>query len=246
MIKNLLKFGMRKRWPAFGFITKKLFPEGLITSSKYGAMLQLDPYEAVEGSVLFDGYFDEAVLLAMRDNLKRSEVVWDIGANVGVHAFTIKKLLPDVQCHAFEPFYKNFARLCINQQLNPDCQIFKYNIALSDKRNVETIHTTVYNSGRTSIHALEHATSTGISIFTTTGDELISLGVPAPHVIKIDTEGNEFAILTGCRTLLEKPNQLRAIIYESFNTDNKLEQLLSGYGFTITRLDATDNFLAKR
>ncbi len=246
MINYILKFGMRRRWPGFGFTAKKLFPEGIIASSKYGTTLQLDPYEAVEGSVLFDGYFDEAVLLAIRDNLKPGEVVWDIGANVGLHAFTIKKLMPTIQCYAFEPFYKNFARLCVNQQLNPDCQIFKYNVALSDRRSIETIHTTENNSGRTSIRELENASSTGVSIFTTMGDELISLGVPAPHVIKLDTEGSELAILTGCKMLLEKSNQLRAIIYESFNTDNKLEHLLSGYGFTITRLDATDNFLAKR
>lgn len=246
MMKNILTFGMRKRWPGFGFITKKFFAEGIVATNKYGTTLRLDPYEAVEGSVLFDGYFDEAVLLALKDNLKPGEVFWDIGANVGLHALTIKKLMPTVQCHAFEPFYKNFARLCVNQQLNPASPVHKYNLALSDKRSVETIHTTLNNSGRTSIHALQNAASTDVTIFTTTGDELISLGVPSPHVIKLDTEGSELAILTGCKGLLEKPNQVRAIIYESFDTDKKLEQLLSGYGFTITSLDTSDNFLAKR
>jgi FkbM family methyltransferase len=246
MIKSILKFGMRKRWPGFGFVTKKFFPEGIVATNKYGTILKLDPYEAVEGSVLFDGYFDEAVLVAIKDNLKPGEVFWDIGANVGLHSFTIKKLMPTVQCHAFEPFYKNFARLCVNQQLNPDSQISKYNLALSDKRSIETIHTTVNNSGRTSIYALQNAASTDVTIFTTTGDEIISLGVPAPHVIKLDTEGSELAILAGCKMLLEKTNQVHTIIYESFDTDGKLEQLLSDYGFTITSLDATDNFLAKR
>lgn len=246
MIKSILKFGMRKRWPGFGFVSKKIFPEGILATNKYGSTLRLDPYEAVEGGVLFDGYFDESVLLALKDNLKPGEVFWDIGANVGLHSFTIKKLMPAVQCHAFEPFYKNFSRLCFNQQLNPDSPIVKYNFALSDKRSVETIHTTINNSGRTSIHALQNAASTDVTIFTTTGDELISLGVPAPHVIKLDTEGSELAILTGCKLLLEKPNQVRAIIYESFDTDSKLEQLLFGHGFTITSLDAIDNFLAKR
>jgi FkbM family methyltransferase len=237
---------MRRRWPGFGFATKKLFPGGIVTKNKYGATFQLDPYEAVEGSVLFDGYFDEPVLLAIQSNLKPGEVFWDIGANVGLHAFTIKKLIPTVQCHAFEPFYKNFARLCNNQLLNPDAQISKYNLALSDKRSVETIHTTVNNSGRTSIHALQNAASTDVAVITTTGDELISLGVPAPHVIKLDTEGSEQSILAGCAMLLQQHNQVRAIIYETFKTDKKLEKLLSGYGFKITSLDATDNFLAKR
>ncbi|HEU5292733.1 MAG TPA: FkbM family methyltransferase [Cyclobacteriaceae bacterium] len=246
MIKSILKFGMKKRWPGFGFVTKKLFPEGIVAQNKYHTTFLLDPYEAVEGSVLFDGYFDEGVLIAMQDSLRPGDVFWDIGANVGLHSFTIKKLIPTIQCHAFEPFYKNFARLCTNQELNPGAQVFKYNLALSDRRGIETIHTTINNSGRTSIHALQNAASTDVAIFTTTGDELISLGVPAPHVIKLDTEGSEFAILTGCKTLLEQPNQVRAIIYESFEKDKKLEQLLSSYGFKITSLDARDNFLAKR
>lgn len=245
LLKNILLAGMRKRLPGFGFTTFKLYPQGVITSNKYGVRMQLDPYEAVEGSVLFDGYFDEFVLDHVVKNIKQGDVFWDVGANVGLHSFTIKKLVPTIECFAFEPFYKNFARLCTNQNLNPQLKINKYNLALADHAGIETLYTSENNAGRTSLTPLQNATPTEIHINTLTGDDLLHLGVPQPNIIKLDTEGTELAILQGFNKLL-KDNKVRAILYESFSQQIEIEKYLSDFDFTVTPIDRLSNFIAIR
>jgi len=245
LIKNILLAGMRRRLPGFGFATSKLYPQGVITSNKYGVRMQLDPYEAVEGSVLFDGYFDEPVLDHLVKNAKQGDVFWDVGANVGLHSFTIKKLAPTLECFAFEPFYKNFARLCINQNLNPHLKINKYNLALANRAGIEALYTSENNAGRTSLNPLQNSTPTQIHINTLTGNELLLLGVPQPTIIKLDTEGTELAILQGCNELLKNTN-LRVILYESFSQQAEIAHYLNDFGFTVTPIDSLSNFAATR
>lgn len=245
LMKSMLVVGMRKRWPGFGFMTSKIYPQGIITNTKHGVRLQLDPYQAVEGTVLFDGYFDESVLNTLIQHLKPGEVFWDVGANVGLHTFTVKKLLPTVQCLAFEPFYKNFERLCVNQSLNPELKIEKYNMALASKTAIETQYTSDNNAGRTSLQPLPDARSTEIYINTIRGDDLIDLGLPKPHVMKLDTEGTELKILQGCSRLLTSSN-LRLIIYETFSQQKEIDQYLTEFGFSITPIDTLSNFMAIR
>jgi FkbM family methyltransferase len=245
LLKNLLLAGMRKRLPGFGFTTLKLYAGGIITKNKFGVRMQLNPYEAVEGSVLFDGYFDEPVLQAITENLLANEVFWDIGANVGLHTLTVKKIKPDVECIAFEPFYKNFERLCFNQALNPDLQVLKYNLALADQSKIEKLYTSFNNSGRTSLQPLQDSLTTEIFIPTVTGDSLIQSAVPRPHVIKLDTEGTELAILQGCLKLLQE-SQLRVVVYESFTQQTEIEKFLMSFGFSIKPIDSLSNFIAVR
>jgi FkbM family methyltransferase len=245
LLKNLLLGGMRRRLPGFGFTTSKLYPAGIITANKFAVRMQLNPYEAVEGSVLFDGYFDEPVLQAITENLRANEVFWDIGANVGLHALTVKKIKSDVECIAFEPFYKNFERLCTNQALNPDLPVVKYNLALADKSTIEKLYTSLNNSGRTSLQPLQDSVTTEIFVSTVTGDGLIQSGVPQPHVMKLDTEGTELAILHGCLELLQK-NQLRVIVYESFTQQMDIEKFLKSFGFNVKPIDSLGNFIAVR
>jgi len=245
LLKNILLAGMRRRLPGFGFVTSRLYPQGIITANKYGVRMQLDPYEAVEGSVLFDGYFDEPVLDQLVKNIRQDDVFWDVGANVGLHTFTIKKLAPTLTCFAFEPFYKNFARLCVNQNLNPHLKISKYNLALASNAGIETLYTSANNAGRTSLNPLENSTPTEIHISTVTGDDLLRLGIAQPNIIKLDTEGTELAILRGCKDVL-KANKLRAVLYESFSQHEAIAQYLTDFGFKVTPIDSLSNFIATR
>lgn len=245
LMKSILKFGMRRRWPGFGFVTSQLYPRGIVSKTKYDFHMILNPYQAVEGSVLFDGFFDEPVLLAIKSHLKENDVFWDIGANVGLHSFAVKKLMPKVECVAFEPFHENFERLCANQALNKDLQITKCNVALSDDKRVVDFYTTANNAGRTGINPMEGSVITGVKGITITGDELVKMNVPSPNVIKLDTEGSELAILKGCKNILAD-KKLRAVIYESFDQASSVARVLTESGFDVQPLDDRDNFIAIR
>lgn len=244
-LKNILLAGMRKRWIGFGLVTSKFYPQGIISTNKFGVSMKLNPMEAIEGSVLFDGYFDEPVLLALQKNMNADGILWDVGANVGLHSFTIKKLIPSMNCYAFEPYYKNFERLCINQRLNPDLSIHKLNLALDKQPGLVKLYSTPNNAGRTSIHSLHNSFATDVYAYATTGDSLINAGIPEPNVIKLDTEGNELAILQGCTHILEN-SKLHTIIYESFDLQQDLENHLKRFGFAVNPIDRLGNFVATR
>jgi len=244
-VKSFLLAGMRNRLPGFGFVTSKLYPNGIIAYNKFGVRMKLNPYEAIEGSVLFDGYFDEPVLQSLIEHLNDKDVFWDIGANVGLHALTVKKIKPDVQCFAFEFFYKNFERLCINQSLNAHLSIQKYNLALAERPGIEKLYTTHNNAGRTSLQPLQDAHTTEIFVTTIKGDDLILSGAFQPHVIKLDTEGTELAILQGCIKILQQ-NILRVVIYESFTQQSEIERFLQDFGFIVKPIDSLSNFIATR
>ncbi|MBN8577353.1 MAG: FkbM family methyltransferase [Cytophagales bacterium] len=244
-LKSILLAGMRRRLPGFGFATAKLFPSGIIATNKYGVTMQLNPYEAVEGSVLMDGYFDEPVLNGILMHLQPDDVVWDVGANVGLHSLAIKKLKPTAHVYAFEPFSRNFERLCINQQLNPDLPIHKFNLALGTRVSIAKLYTTPRNAGRTSLQPLQHTQTTEVAVATIAGDDLVLHQVPQPQVIKLDTEGTELEILKGCASIL-KDTALRVVIYESFTQQQEIKTLLSSHGFTIKAIDTVSNFIAIR
>lgn len=245
IIKSALLFGLRRRYRGFGYVTSKLYKQGIIASNKFGVKFSLDPYDAIEGSILMDGYFDEPVLQALLAQLKEGDTFWDVGANIGLHALTIKKLNPSVNCYCFEPFYSNFGRLAKNNLLNPATEINKYNFGLAAEHSVESIHTTLNNHGRSSLNFINNSQATGINVATLPGDFLLQKGIPSPNVIKIDTEGFEFSVLTGCMKLLES-KELRAIVYEAFTDQSTISSFLANFGFRVSPIDQIDNFLAVR
>jgi FkbM family methyltransferase len=245
IVKSVLLFGLQRKYCGFGYATSKLYKQGIIASNKFGVKFSLDPYDAIEGSILMDGYFDEPVLHALVGQLKEGDTFWDVGSNIGLHSLTIKKLKPSINCYCFEPYYLNFARLVKNSLLNPALEIIKYNFGLAVEHSVEGIHTTLNNHGRSSLNAMTNSQPTNVNVATLPGDFLLQKGVPLPNVMKIDTEGFEFSVLKGCIKLLES-NELRAIVYEAFTDQSTISSFLTNFGFKVSRIDQIDNFLAVR
>lgn len=67
-------------------------------------------------------------------------------------------------------------------------------------------------------------------------DDLSSAEVAAPHVVKIDVEGNEYEVLQGMNGILES-KQIRAVIFEDNPGDSSSKQILTARGFRITQLE---------
>jgi FkbM family methyltransferase len=245
MLNDILLYGFKKNIPGFGFASKVFCKQGFITENKFGVTLALNPYEYIDAEVLTSGYFDETVLAALLKYLVPDSIYWDLGANIGLHSFTIKKLLPTVECHCFEPFYSNFQKLTTTQLLNPSLSIQKYNFGLSDTTSVKEIYTTPGNHGRSGFHQLTRTHATQVHVLATSGDELISQGLAIPNVIKIDTEGHELSILKGCQSILHSDN-LKAIAFEAIADAEEIISFLKKFCFETSTLDDKENFIAVR
>lgn len=246
MIKAVIQFGLRKNFRGFGFLVKYFFKEGRIClKNKFGASFFLDPFQKIDYAVIKNGYFDEDVYNALLANLKEGDVLWDIGANIGMHSITIKKNLPSVTCLAFEPFPDNFHKLRENVKLNK-LSIKCYNFALHNGLDLKKMYSFPNNAGLTGFNEIEKSFDTEIEVPTFSGDFIVdTFSVKKPNVIKIDTEGNELNILTGLKSMF-KSGELHTVIFECNHGLNELMMFFRSQNFEVKRLSESPNFIARR
>jgi FkbM family methyltransferase len=193
-------------------------------------------------------YEEEPQTIEWMDSLSSSDVLWDIGANVG--AFSIYAALErKCQVYGFEPEAQNFALLIENIMINevqnrytatniPLSKSFglgklfphamtkggAYNQFFLDENNGGTDRLA---DGSTPVSQLQF----GISI-----DELIDHhGLAFPTHIKIDVDGNEPDVIDGALRTLED-SRLKGILIEldpSASEHMRAKKLIKDSGFEV-------------
>jgi len=257
MLNSLISFLLRKGIRGSLFLTNLFNRKYIHTSNKFGVKMVLDPREYLEKEIIANGYYEEEVINHLAE-AKRIDnpVVWDIGANVGLHSLTFKKRFPKATVCCFEPFYYNFNKLAINEKLNPDIELMKFNFGLTTQLEVNKIYTSKGNAGRTSFLKLKNSQDTAVNILSCSGDFLVENNIaPMPNLIKIDVEGMELSVFDGCDKILRNPN-LHTIIFEgpkNISPQDELIELLEGYGFQIDVIprkialhETNENYMASR
>lgn len=123
--------------------------------------------------------------------------VLDIGGNIGATALNFARVFPNATVFAFEPAPDNFAVLARNAA-NCD-RIRPFNVGLGPRDATLELFASddPANFGGYSLHAAgsDPSRRTSVPVRAVAGI-LAELGVAAPDVIKVDTEGAEWDILT--------------------------------------------------
>ncbi len=226
----------------------------LEVESKHGLRLLLDPYEYVDSQILRFGYYEEEVLDGLLSDFHDGDVVWDIGANIGLHALTIAKLRPTAQVSAFEP----------NPALNTLIQsaarrnalmVNTVSTALDSVGGTARLYLSPGNAGMSSLHNWgADPQQPSIDVTTARAEDLVAASqISSPNIVKIDVEGNEDRVLSGMSRLLANP-RLHTIVFEDSTQEaTKAKEILYAAGFQInplSRREAThhhlDNYVAKR
>lgn len=249
---------LRNKIPGSGFICRLLKKDKVLVNNDFGVKMQLNPAEYLEKEIIANGYYEPEVinrLITAAQELSKP-VLWDIGANVGLHALSFKKIFPTATVCCFEPFHSNFSKLAKNESLNPEIRLKKFNFGLSKQIESNNIYTTSANAGRTSFMKLEATEDLGIHILSCDGNYVVDQKLaPYPDIIKIDVEDLEFDVFQGCSKILEHP-KLKTIVFEGpaemLETD-KVANLLRYYGFEISMLkrnrleaETNRNYVASR
>ena len=73
------------------------------------------------------GYFDDFI------NLKQSDTILDIGANIGILGLELTKKYPMINIHSFEPIDDIYSVLKANSNLSNNKNFQSYNFGISDK-----------------------------------------------------------------------------------------------------------------
>jgi FkbM family methyltransferase len=243
----------RRKWRGFhrawGWRIARGGARELLARSSYGPVFALDPLGYLDGFVLDQGFYESEVFEALRPELARGGVLWDIGANIGLHAVTAKVLFPAANVCAFEPAPTTMARLQRNAALNA-VQPGLFTCALSDRPGIAVLHLGDQgNPGMSTLSPWSAYTYAGTChVSTCRGDDLVANGAaPLPNVIKLDVEGHEPAVLRGLASVLRAPECRLAVFEDGLEPDTETKRLLTAAGFKIRRLDrreATAHVLA--
>ena len=153
-------------------------------------------------------HYEPDVSTTLVQIVKDGDVVVDVGANVGFFTMLAATLTgPTGRVVSFEPGDNNLGRLKNNIALNQ----FQH-VTLIEQPAVDTPRelqffinsddsggNALWNPGEFPINVKSAAAPKPITMQGTTVDaEIARLGLPAPKVIKIDTEGAELTVLKGC------------------------------------------------
>ena len=199
-------------------------------TSRHGVRFSLRPADYIDRIVIREGYYESEVLDALVKELPRGGVVWDVGANFGLHAITLKLLRPDARVICFEPSPDQAARILRNSYSN-NLQVEVLCIGLGEVAGMGRLHIVrAGNPGMSTFYPWDQATySEVLQCRLDTGDELISAGIaPAPDVIKLDIEGGEGAAIAGLKKRLSSGTT--SLIFEG---SSEVEGIVRALGFSI-------------
>ena len=191
--------------------------------------------------------------IAWLDSFSLGEVLWDIGANVGVYTL-YAALQEGARVVAFEPAPVNYSCLARNVQLNAmtgSIQVFA--VALNDKTELGVLNMSsttpagtinVFGAEQDSIdhggRSYDFVCRPTVMAYAV--DEFVDkFDPPFPNHVKLDVDGNEDRILSSAGKMLAD-ERLRSILVEfDMNEKDRCERVRSmveGVGFELAQLHA--------
>jgi FkbM family methyltransferase len=157
------------------------------------------------------------------------QIVIDVGANVGNYAEEVLSYNPDIDLYAFEPHPKTFLTLQEKAKkygfktVNKGCanstgKLKFYDYANNDGSEhatlLEGVFSDLYNNNETIVHEVD---------VTTLDAFIIEYNIEHVDLLKIDTEGFEYSVMSGCLESI-KNNKIKAIHFE-FNSMNIISKV---------------------
>ncbi len=125
------------------------------------------------------------------------QVILDIGANIGASSLLFAKRFPTAKIFAFEPVPENFALLSRNIAPYPNVQAFPIALGKLDGTLRMFASDNAANFGGHSFYEQGSDASHAIDVeMKRPQDFLPPIGIDRVDLIKIDTEGSEYEILT--------------------------------------------------
>ena len=111
-------------------------------------MIALDPYDYIDSFIVKRGYYEREVFDALVGQLLvPSGIVWDVGANLGIHSLSLAKLYPRLSVVCFEPNPSLVEILRWQSDVNRLQAVSIISVALSDKEGDSWLHLYPGNAG---------------------------------------------------------------------------------------------------
>jgi FkbM family methyltransferase len=186
---------------------------------------------------------DHVVLRDLLARLRPTDVVWDVGANVGVYSCFAAAVATEGSVVAVEPHPQNVDRIVENLSLN-ERPATVCRRALAREEDVLSLSL----NGPDVPGAYGRLSDRGeVAVEAVPGDRLVEThDVPPPTVLAVDVQGSERAVLAGLSETLatDVPRLVYCNVYEKhWDTPaaaGAVSDLLASYGFATERLTTWD------
>jgi len=176
------------------------------------------------------------------------DVVYDIGANVGLYSMLLSKAVgPSGQVIAFEPDSRNAKRLNENAILNGLTNFRCFRKALGEANHSGTLHLRDDDPYQSTLlaHLPPDERSSEEVVDIVAGDDFrIRMNLPIPRAVKIDVEGSELNVIRGLGTTLAK-EACQFVLCEihphllPMGIPDQIVKSLTDYGFRGIKLHST-------
>ena len=201
------------------------------------------------------GTYEKRVHEALAGAVKPGDVVWDVGANVGIYSeWFCQWVGKDGLVVAFEPCVESCER---TRERLPDCAWLRIeNVALGEADTTGRLvigAESVENHIETEEDRL-NGVGDSIPVVICRGDTVSDRMGRVPNVVKVDVEGFEEEVLEGMQRGLASP-VLRAVLVEvhflklekrgRLAAPSRIQKLLEGKGFRTRWVDASHLFATR-
>lgn len=182
----------------------------LLKVSEFEGEFYIDPKSDLCIRVLSDGYFEpELVEIATRAVDPERDVV-DVGANVGFYTILLaRRLRLGHRVVAFEPAVEAYGNLIRNiRHNNVEDKVVILPCAASNVAGSSALYRVSGRSEYSSLAPIVHPSAAGGAVnpedvATITVDEVVEQHGLRPAFIKVDVEGAEHLVLSGCRRTIQ-------------------------------------------
>ena len=215
--------------------------ESIVTTNYKGIDIKFSTSNYVEYIMRAkNSYTAEKSTMYWIDNyIKKDDVVYDIGANVGAYSLLIGKKMKMLngtgQVYAIEPESLNFAKLNINTHINDLCSFVKpLCMSIGDNISILDLNITDFMPGASRSFQDSSGVHTQLSYSTTIDNLSFMEGMKFPNHIKIDVDGLEWLIVQHMEKTMEKTmedQRLKTIVVEVNEGRDLTLHLIDAYGF---------------
>lgn len=185
-----------------------------------GVVYDLDLLEAIDLTIFLSGTFQRHVTRTIARLAPEDAVIVDVGANIGAVTLAVAAALARARVLAVEPTDYAIAKLRKNVELNPALgariEVIQTLLAASTRPTSELVAYSSWSLAGSggARHEIHEGVPMAVAGGQTTLDELVtSRGLDRVDVVKIDTDGHEFEVLSGAREVMERFRP--AIVFEA-------------------------------
>lgn len=194
-----------------------------------------------------------AIMSFLKDmvNLKKFDLILDVGANIGNHSLYFSNF--SKQVFSYEPNPNTFELLKFNTKNLSNINI--YNIGISNKNENKFLNESNFNIGDSAIVSsdekedIEKNNKTLHEISSMKLDDLEHLSDEKISMIKIDVEQHEYEVMDGASKLIDK-NQPVLIFEHNIETSKKqtlkINKFIKEKGYVIYLIKPNFNFFSNK